>query len=98
MVDKKQYLFDNRRNIKVLLYALYSCCGALFILDFVIHRHVTHSWEGLLGFYAVYGFVGCVALVIISKWLRTVLMRDDDYYTKDAAPSGKNDGGTDVAQ
>jgi len=80
MADKKLYLFDKPRNVKIVLYGLYVCCALLFGLDFIIHRHFIHPWEGLLGFYAVYGFVGCVLLVIISKWMRLFLMRDEDYY------------------
>ncbi len=52
----------------------------LFALDFVIHRHVVHSWETLWGFYAVFGFVACVILVLVAKRMRTFLMRSEDYY------------------
>ncbi|MBD3653558.1 hypothetical protein [Kangiella sp.] len=79
---EKQYLFDNPKNIKRLLYIVYACCILLVLLDFVIHRHIYHSWESLFGFYAIYGFVGCVVLVLIAKWMRTFLMRDEDYYDR----------------
>ena len=29
---------------------------------------------------AIFGFVVCVALVLAAKWLRTLLMRPEDYY------------------
>ena len=74
------WVFDNPKNIKRVLYFLYACCIILFLLDFVIHRHIVHSWENLWGFYPVYGFVGCVILVVIAKWMRTFLMRSEDYY------------------
>ena len=50
------------------------------MLDFLVHRHVEHPWEGLFGFYAFYGFVACVVLVLIAKEMRKILMRKDDYY------------------
>lgn len=83
MTNDKHHFFDKPGNVQIVLYALYGCCGLLFILDFIIHRHTVHPWEGLLGFYAVYGFVGCVALVIVSTWMRSVLMRKEDYYHQD---------------
>lgn len=83
MADKKQYLFDNPRNVKILLYALYVSCAILILLDFVVHRHVTHSWEQLLGFYSIYGFIGCVSIVFGAKWLRVLVKRDEDYYDRD---------------
>ncbi|WP_394203057.1 hypothetical protein [Shewanella waksmanii] len=80
MDNEKQYFFDNPKNIQRILYLLYACCGLLVVLDFVIHRHVYHSWENLPIFYPIYGFVGCVILVLIAKWMRTFLMRPEDYY------------------
>ncbi|WP_245335323.1 hypothetical protein [Shewanella sp. WXL01] len=86
MDNEKQYFFDNPKNIQRILYALYACCGLLVVLDFVIHRHVYHSWENLPIFYPIYGFVGCVILVLIAKWMRTFLMRPEDYYDEVEAP------------
>jgi protein-S-isoprenylcysteine O-methyltransferase Ste14 len=80
MNDEKKYFFDNPDNVKRVLQILVACCVLLFALDFVIHRHVMHSWENLWGFYPVYGFVGCVILVLVAKWMRTFLMRPEDYY------------------
>jgi len=80
--DDKQYLFDNPKNTQRVLYILYACCALLVVLDFVIHRHVYHCWENLPAFYPIYGFVGCVVLVVIARWMRTFLMRSEDYYDK----------------
>lgn len=80
MNDEKKYFFDNPDNVKRVLQILVACCVLLFALDFVIHRHVMHSWENLWGFYPIYGFVGCVILVLVAKWMRTFLMRSEDYY------------------
>ncbi|MGI9537921.1 MAG: hypothetical protein ACR2PB_12685 [Desulfocapsaceae bacterium] len=83
MKDKKRYLFDKPRNVKIVLYTLYISCGILLLLDFIVHRHTQHHWEELLGFYSIYGFIGCSAIVIGSKWLRGIVERDEDYYTRD---------------
>ena len=83
MPDDNNSIFDKPQNVKRILYLLYGCCVLLFALDFVIHRHAEHSWEHLWGFYPVYGFVGCIALVLIAKWMRTFLMRPENYYEED---------------
>ncbi|MFW2374083.1 MAG: hypothetical protein ACN4GM_13245 [Gammaproteobacteria bacterium] len=88
MDNEKKYIFDNPKNVKRLLHVLYGSCVLLFLLDFVIHRHVMHSWENLWGFYPLYGFVGCVVLVLVATWMRTFLMRSEDYY--------ENEGQTDI--
>jgi len=89
--NDKQYLFDNPKNTKRVLHLLYACCALLVVLDFVIHRHVYHSWENLPAFYPIYGFVGCVVLVIVARWMRTFLMRSEDYYDKQYDDNDDND-------
>ncbi|MBV1875562.1 MAG: hypothetical protein KUG50_02945 [Cycloclasticus sp.] len=80
MNDEKTYLFDNPRNVSRLLLGFYIICGGLFVADFVVHRHMVHPWEGFPSFYAIYGFVACVLLVVIAKEMRKVLMREEGYY------------------
>ena len=82
MLKEKKYIFDNPRNVNRLLYTLYVICIILFSLDFIIHRHISNTLENIWGFYSIYGFVGCVVLVLVAKWMRTFLMRNEDYYTK----------------
>lgn len=77
---EKKHLFDDTRNVKRVIYALYAVCGLSLIADLFVHRHVDHPWEALFGFYCVYGFVACVLLVLVAKEMRKVLMRGEDYY------------------
>ena len=88
MEKNKKYIFDDPKNIKRLLHFLYASCVVLFILDFVINRHVYHSWENLWGFYPLYGFVGCVVLVMVATWMRTFLIRAEDYYDSEGEDLG----------
>jgi hypothetical protein len=81
--NQKPHLFDSPRNVSRLLNTLYLACVSLVLLDFVLHRHVTHQWEAVTGFYAVFGFVACVSLVLIAKQLRRILQRREDYYDVD---------------
>jgi len=78
--DEKRHFYDDPRHVKWTIRALYIACAIFFLADFVIHRHVDHPWESLTGFYAIYGFVACVVLVLVAKELRKILMRKEDYY------------------
>lgn len=78
--SESKFFFDSAKNIRGVIHCLYGCCAVLLLLEFFIHRHSVHSWEQLWGFYPLYGFVACVALVFAAKWLRTWLMRPEDYY------------------
>ena len=83
---QKTYLFDKPRNVRRVVHGLAGVCVILAGLDLVLHRHVYHPWETMPGFYAVYGFVACVLLVLLAKEMRKVLIRKEDYY--DEAPPG----------
>jgi hypothetical protein len=72
----------NNSSLRRVLYILYTCCGALLVIDFLYHRHSVHPWDSWRGFYAVYGFVGCVLLVLIAKLLRKLVKRPEGYYVK----------------
>ena len=72
--------FDKPENIRKMLKVFYGICALLVIADFLVHRHIYHDWENIPAFYAIYGFVGCVVLVLIAKEMRKVLMRGEDYY------------------
>jgi len=78
--DEKKYFFDKPENVKRVLKWFYVICGLLVLADFVVHRHVGFGWEKIPAFYAIYGFVACVVLVVLAKEMRKVVMRKEDYY------------------
>jgi uncharacterized membrane protein YeaQ/YmgE (transglycosylase-associated protein family) len=68
------------RATRIILGIFFAACALAVLADFVAHRHVEHPWEGLFAFYALWGFVGIVVLVFLSKLLRRIVMRPEDYY------------------
>jgi hypothetical protein len=55
----------------------------LVVADFLVPReHVEYFWERLKGWSAFYGFVSCVLLIFVSKFLghQGGLMRRENYY------------------
>jgi len=77
---EKPDFFDKPENVSLMLKIFYGCCVMLVVLDLVIDRYTYHPLEKLWAFYPIYGFIGCVVLVIVAKWMRQFLMRDEDYY------------------
>ena len=82
MSDEKEktHLFDRQENVERLLKGFYAICILLVLADFLVHRHIGFGWEKIPAFYALYGFVACVLLVLIAKKIRNVVMRKEDYY------------------
>lgn len=80
-IDEELGMFDKPKNVKRLLYTFYTCVVLLLLVDIFYHKHAIFPWEGAFAFYSVYGFVACVILVIVAKYvLRPMVMRDEDYY------------------
>lgn len=87
---EKKHIFDNPDNVKRLLRIFFSSVVVLLVIDalyivlsqqHIIHRHVEYEWEKYWGFYSFYGFVACVLLVLVSKYiLRPLAKREEDYY------------------
>lgn len=79
MTEKPRWL-DSSDNVKKLINSFVAICGVLFFADLFYHRHYERTWEGVFGFYALYGFIACVTLVLVATQLRKFLMRQENYY------------------
>jgi hypothetical protein len=80
--DGKPYWLDDPRNVTRLVWGLYAVCGLLLCIDVFVPKHGPFPIEHVLGFYGLFGFAACVALVLVAKVLRLVLMRSEDYYDR----------------
>jgi len=92
-MTKEKHIFDDKRNVKRVIHLLWIICFLLVVVDFLVHRHITHPLERIPAFYPIYGFVGCVLLVVIAKWMRKWLMRSESYYEQEqnkTEPSQQN--------
>jgi hypothetical protein len=73
--------------------------GASLVMNFVgPSKEVKHIWDVKM-FFAVYGFLGCVVIIFVSKWLgKYWLQREEDYYEPFRAPGevGEAGGGDDA--
>jgi len=79
--QSRTHLFDRPGNVQRLLRGFYIALAVLLGIDFWIHRHAHFAWESWPEFYAVFGFVACVALVAAAKYiLRPLVRRREDYY------------------
>ena len=82
MDEKKTYWLDRPENVRKIYLGLWLFGFAWVVPDFFLHKHEDVGFAAWLGFYAVYGFVACVALVLTAKGLRRILMRAEDYYDR----------------
>ena len=59
---------------------LLAIAALLVVLEFIFHRHGEVAAEDFPLFPALFGFLAFLFLVQVCKWLRVLIMRDEDYY------------------
>jgi hypothetical protein len=72
-----------QNRLKTVVWVCGSVLTLLFVLDvFVLDKEEAHTAaEHLPGFWSWFGFVGCVAIILLSKWFgHAGIMKKEDYY------------------
>jgi len=74
-----EYLVEHGR---ILRWIAYVFMASLVVADILVpSAYDRFPWESIGGFGAVYGFVSCVLIIVISKGLGYLLLyREEDYY------------------
>lgn len=65
-----------------LLYVLAAILIAADLAYFLVFHPKRHFYWEVPAFSAAFGFVMCIALVIISKSIGKFIMKSEDYYEK----------------
>jgi hypothetical protein len=76
---------DSPRAGRIAFRVLAVVCAGLLVADLFYEKHSHYAWENRFGFYAFYGFLGCVFLVLTAREMRRIVRRDEDYYDGDDA-------------
>lgn len=82
---KKEFdWFDKADNLRRLRIFSYTLLAASVLTEFLVPAHgAQHPWDRIPGFYALFGFVTCAAMIIVSKLLGQYwLKKDEDYYDR----------------
>ncbi|WP_102144968.1 hypothetical protein [Mycobacterium hubeiense] len=80
MNDDERRWLDEPHNVTRIVYGLFAMCTVALVADLFYTKHPYFDVERLPGFYAVYGFVVSLTLVLTAKQLRKLLRRNEDYY------------------
>lgn len=69
-----------KENIRKLWMFFIAILLVTTIAGFFVHQHVHFGIEDSFGFFAWYGFITCVGMVVFAKLLGIFLKRPEDYY------------------
>ena len=79
IVEFIDYLRD---RLPTVIKCCYFVLGLVVVIDIYVDKHHAHTWmEQYPGFWALFGLLACVLIIIISKWFGQQGIRTrEDYY------------------
>ena len=76
----RPHWLDEPRNLRRLWRGFLAVLAATVLVELVVTLHPHFSVESLFGFHALYGFLACLAMIVVAKGLGVLLKRPEDYY------------------
>ena len=92
MNEQNKHWLLRKNNIRKLWIIFIAILVVTVIAGIFVHQHESFGIEDSFGFYAWYGFITCVGMVILAKVLGLFLKRPEDYYN---TSSNKDEAGHD---
>ncbi|AWB66435.1 hypothetical protein C2869_08340 [Saccharobesus litoralis] len=80
MSDTDKHWLVRAKTIKYLWIGFIVVLGITILAELFIHKHDYFGLDGSFGFFGWYGFITCVAMVVVAKLLGYVLKRKEEYY------------------
>jgi hypothetical protein len=80
--DEKENLLERPETVRLIYIVLIVVCVLTALIDFVYHRHAHFGFEKTHTFYALFGFVASIGLILAAKQLHNILKREEDYYDR----------------
>ncbi len=68
------------KNIKKMIRISILVLILLVVVDLFLHHDHGFEWTRWAGFSAVYGYLSCVVIIVVSKFLGKFLKKKEDYY------------------
>jgi hypothetical protein len=89
LVKLIQFLRDRLKTVKWIAYGVLVLVVVLDATPAVVDKEHAHTTvERLPTFWAVFGFLGCVVIILVSKWFGHlgIMTREDYYEDKPSSP------------
>ena len=77
-----RHWLDEPRNVKLLWRGFLGVLALTVLAEFVVHLHPVFEIEAVFGFFAWFGLLACVAMIVAAKALALILKRPDTYYAE----------------
>jgi hypothetical protein len=71
---------DEPRNVRLLWRVFLAVLALTVLAELAVTLHPHFGVDSLFGFHALYGFLACLAMIVVAKALGVLLRRPDRYY------------------
>ncbi len=78
--DEHKHWLVRRDSIRKLWWIFAGILTLTVVAQVAVHIHEYFGADGWFGFYAAFGFLSCVAMVVFAKLLGFLIKRPDTYY------------------
>jgi hypothetical protein len=68
------------KSIRVLRWVFALMLVLVVLAQIFVNIHGNFTVDGWFGFYAIYGFISCLGMVVVAQLLGVFLKRPDTYY------------------
>lgn len=82
-MNHQQHWLVRPKTIRLLWVGFIAVLAATVIAGLFVEQHDHFGVEGSFAFFAWYGFLTCVAMVVFAKLLGIFLKRPEDYYQRE---------------
>ena len=79
MQEKTGWL-GSKKNASIAFHGVWILSGLFLAEELLVHLHPYFDAEDQFGFYALFGFAACMAVILGALVLRTLAGRSEDYY------------------
>lgn len=79
----QEHWLDNPKNVQKLWHGFLLTLALTVIIGVLVDLHPHFAIERWPGFYAIFGFLTCLVMIVVAKGLGLLLKRPDSYYDQD---------------
>ena len=87
MSEKNKHWLLRKENIRKLWVGFIIIMAITVLAGLFVQQYEPFGIEDSFGFFAWYGFITCVAMVLLARLLGLILKRPENYYDDDASKS-----------
>jgi len=84
MNETNKHWLLRKENIRKLWIGFIIILVMTVLAGLFVHQYEPFGIEDSFGFFAWYGFITCVAMVLLARLLGLILKRPENYYDDDA--------------